>query len=220
MTIRVFLLDDHEIVRRGVRELLEAYDDIEVVGEAATAAEGMARIPAVKPDVAVVDMRLPDGNGVEVCREVRSRDESIHCLILTSFSDDEALFDSIMAGAAGYLLKQIKGTDLVDAVRRVALGQSLLDPNVTARVLERLRKGPEVDERLARLTDQERKILDLIAEGMTNRQIGERMFLAEKTVKNYVSNLLSKLGMERRTEAAVFAARLPSKRRTDAPRDS
>jgi Response regulator containing a CheY-like receiver domain and an HTH DNA-binding domain len=220
MTVRIFLLDDHEIVRRGVRELLEAHDDLEVVGEAATAHEGMTRIPAVKPDVAVVDMRLPDGNGVEVCREVRSRDASIQCLILTSFADDEALFDSIMAGAAGYLLKQIKGTDLVDAIRRVASGQSLLDPNVTARVLERLRKGPEEDERLARLTDQERKILDLIAEGMTNRQIGERLFLAEKTVKNYVSNLLSKLGMERRTEAAVFAARLPTKRRTDAPPDS
>jgi DNA-binding NarL/FixJ family response regulator len=220
MTVRVFLLDDHEIVRRGVRELLEANDDIEVVGEAGTAEEGMARIPAVKPDVAVVDMRLPDGNGVEVCREVRSRDESIQCLILTSFADDEALFDSIMAGAAGYLLKQIKGTDLVDAIRRVATGQSLLDPNVTARVLERLRKGPEEDERLARLTEQERKILDLIAEGLTNRQIGERMFLAEKTVKNYVSNLLSKLGMERRTEAAVFAAKLASKTRPDASRDS
>jgi len=220
MTVRVFLLDDHEIVRRGVRELLEANDDIEVVGEAGTAEEGMARIPAVKPDVAVVDMRLPDGNGVEVCREVRSRDESIQCLILTSFADDEALFDSIMAGAAGYLLKQIKGTDLVDAIRRVATGQSLLDPNVTARVLERLRKGPEEDERLARLTEQERKILDLIAEGLTNRQIGERMFLAEKTVKNYVSNLLSKLGMERRTEAAVFAAKLASKTGPDASRDS
>jgi two-component system, NarL family, response regulator DevR len=213
MTVRVFLLDDHEIVRRGVRELLEANDDIEVVGEAGTAEEGMARIPAVRPDVAVVDMRLPDGNGVEVCREVRSRDESIQCLILTSFADDEALFDSIMAGAAGYLLKQINGTDLVDAVRRVASGQSLLDPNVTARVLERLRKGPEEDERLARLTEQERKILDLIAEGLTNRQIGERMFLAEKTVKNYVSNLLAKLGMERRTEAAVFAAKLAPKRK-------
>jgi DNA-binding NarL/FixJ family response regulator len=220
VSVRVFLLDDHEIVRRGVRELLESNDDIEVVGEAGTAEEGMARIPAVKPDVAVVDMRLPDGNGVEVCREVRSRDESIQCLILTSFADDEALFDSIMAGAAGYLLKQIKGTDLVDAIRRVATGQSLLDPNVTTRVLERLRKGPEEDERLARLTEQERKILDLIAEGLTNRQIGERMFLAEKTVKNYVSNLLAKLGMERRTEAAVFAAKLTPKRRTDAPPDS
>ena len=217
MSIRVFLLDDHEIVRRGVRELLEAQDDLEVVGEAATAQEGVARIPATKPDVAIVDMRLPDGNGVEVCRELRSIDGSIQCVILTSFSDDEALFDSIMAGAAGYLLKQIKGTDLVDAVRRVASGQSLLDPGVTARVLERLRTGPEEDPRLARLTDQERKILDLIAEGLTNRQIGERLFLAEKTVKNYVSNLLSKLGMERRTEAAVFAAKLSTKRKDDTP---
>jgi two-component system response regulator DevR len=214
MSIRVFLLDDHEIVRRGVRELLEAQDDIEVVGEAATAAEGVSRIPPAHPDVAIVDMRLPDGNGVEVCREVRSIDGSIQCLILTSFSDDEALFDSIMAGAAGYLLKQIKGTDLVDAVRRVASGQSLLDPSVTARVLERLRTGPEEDPRLARLTDQERKILDLIAEGLTNRLIGERLFLAEKTVKNYVSNLLAKLGMERRTEAAVFATKLASARKS------
>jgi two-component system, NarL family, response regulator DevR len=212
MGIRVFLVDDHEIVRRGVCELLEGQDDMEVVGEAGTAEEGVSRIPAAKPDVAIVDMRLPDGNGVEVCREVRSLDSSIQCLILTSFSDDEALFDSIMAGAAGYLLKQIKGTDLVDAVRRVAAGQSLLDPGVTARVLERLRTGPEEDPRLARLTEQERKILDLIAEGLTNRGIGERLFLAEKTVKNYVSNLLAKLGMERRTEAAVFAAKLSAKR--------
>ena len=217
MSIRVFLLDDHEIVRRGVRDLLEVHDDLEVVGEAATAEEGVARIPAAKPDVAIVDMRLPDGNGVEVCREVRSIDSGIQCLILTSFSDDEALFDSIMAGAAGYLLKQIKGSDLVDAVRRVAAGQSLLDPSVTARVLERLRTGPKEDPRLARLTDQERKILDLIAEGLTNRQIGDRLFLAEKTVKNYVSNLLAKLGMERRTEAAVFATKLAAKRNIGAP---
>jgi two-component system, NarL family, response regulator DevR len=217
MAIRVFLVDDHEIVRRGVRELLEAQDDLKVVGEAGTAGEAVARIPAIKPDVAIVDMRLPDGNGVEVCRDVRSIDGAIQCVILTSFSDDEALFDSIMAGAAGYLLKQIKGMDLVDAVRRVAAGQSLLDPSVTARVLERLRSGPEEDPRLARLTDQERKILDLIAEGLTNRQIGERLFLAEKTVKNYVSNLLSKLGMERRTEAAVFATKLASKRKADSP---
>ena len=208
MTIRVFLLDDHEVVRRGVRELLEVEDDLEVVGEASTAEEALARIPATNPDVAVVDMRLPDGNGVEVCREVRSNNPSVQCVVLTSFADDEALFDSIMAGAAGYLLKQIKGNDLVDAIRRVASGQSLLDPSVTERVLERLRNGPVQDERLARLTDQERRILDLIAEGLTNLHIGERMFLAEKTVKNYVSNLLAKLGMERRTEAAVFAARL------------
>jgi two-component system, NarL family, response regulator DevR len=213
MTIRVFLVDDHEIVRRGVRELLEAQADFEIVGEAATAAEALSRIPPTNPDVAVLDMRLPDGNGVEVCREIRSRDPRIQCLILTSFSDDEALFDAIMAGAAGYLLKQIKGTDLVDAVRRVAAGQSLLDPEVTNQVLERLRKGPEEDERLSRLTDQERRILDLIAEGMTNRQIAEHMFLAEKTVKNYVSNVLAKLGMDRRTEAAVYAARAEDRKK-------
>ncbi|HEX5614519.1 MAG TPA: response regulator transcription factor [Acidimicrobiia bacterium] len=214
MGVRVFLLDDHEVVRRGVRDLLEAQADFEVVGEASTAEEGLSRIPPTQPDVAIIDMRLPDGNGVEVCREVRSRDPRIQCLILTSFADDEALFDAIMAGAAGYLLKQIKGNDLVDAIRRVAAGQSLLDPEVTARVLERLRKGPEEDERLARLTEQERKILDLIAEGLTNRQIAERIFLAEKTVKNYVSNLLAKLGMERRTEAAVFAARLQDRKKS------
>ena len=208
MTVRVFLLDDHEIVRRGVRELLEVEPDLEVVGEAGTAQEALIRIPDTAPDVAIIDMRLPDGNGVEVCREIRSGNPGTQCVVLTSFADDEALFDSIMAGAAGYLLKQIKGNDLVDAVRRVAAGQSLLDPSVTERVLDRLRNGPVQDERLARLTDQERKILDLIAEGLTNRQIGERMFLAEKTVKNYVSNLLAKLGMERRTEAAVFATRL------------
>ncbi len=217
MGVRVFLLDDHEVVRRGVRELLEVEDDLEVVGEAGTAEEALARIPVTSPDVAIIDMRLPDGNGVEVCREVRSRNPQVQCVVLTSFADDEALFDSIMAGAAGYLLKQIKGTDLVDAIRRVAAGQSLLDPSVTERVLERLRKGPEQDERLARLTEQERKILDLIAEGLTNRQIGERMFLAEKTVKNYVSNLLAKLGMERRTEAAVFAARLERPDRPEEP---
>ena len=207
-SIGVFLLDDHEIVRRGLRELLEAEADIEVVGEAGTAEEALARIPPTNPRVAVLDVRLPDGNGVEVCREVRSRDPEIQCVMLTSFSDDEALFQAIMAGAAGYLLKQVKGTDLVDAVRRVAAGQSLLDPQVTARVLERLRTPPEVDERVARLTDQERRILDLIADGLTNRQIAESVHLAEKTVKNYVSNLLAKLGMERRTQAAVFAAGL------------
>lgn len=214
MTIRVFLLDDHEVVRRGLRDLLEAQEDFEVVGEASTAEEALARVGPTRPDVAIVDMRLPDGNGVEVCREVRSREPGVQCLILTSFADDEALFDAIMAGAAGYLLKQIKGNDLVEAIRRVAAGQSLLDPEVTTRVLERLRRGPEEDERLARLTEQERRILDLIAEGLTNRQIAERIFLAEKTVKNYVSNLLAKLGMERRTEAAVFAARLADRRKT------
>jgi DNA-binding NarL/FixJ family response regulator len=214
VTVRVFLLDDHEVVRRGVRELLEIEDDMTVVGEAGTAHDALARIPAARPDVAIIDMRLPDGDGVEVCRDVRSRHPEVQCVVLTSFADDEALFDSIMAGAAGYLLKQINGTDLVDAVRRVASGQSLLDPSLTARVLERLRNGPPEDERMASLTERERSILDLIAEGLTNRQIGERLFLAEKTVKNYVSNLLAKLGMERRTEAAVFAARLKADKRT------
>ncbi len=212
MTVRVFLVDDHEVVRRGVRSLIDNESDLLVVGEAGSASEALVRIPPTKPDVAIIDVRLPDGNGVEVCREIRSRHPEIKCLILTSFADDEALFDAIMAGADGYLLKQIKENDLVDAVRRVASGQSLLDPQVTARVLERLRRPPAEDERLAALTDQERKILDLIAEGLTNRQIGERIFLAEKTVKNYVSNLLAKLGMERRTEAAVFAARLKDRR--------
>ncbi len=206
--IRVFLLDDHEIVRRGVRDVLEGSGLIEVVGEAGTAAEAISRIPPTRPDVAVLDVRLPDGDGVTVCRDVRSRHPEIQCLMLTSFSDDEAIFQAIMAGAAGYLLKQIKGPDIVDAIVRVSKGQSLLDPLVTARVLERLRQPPEEDERLAALTGQERKVLDLIAEGLTNRQIGERIHLAEKTVKNYVSNLLTKLGMERRTQAAVYAAGL------------
>jgi DNA-binding NarL/FixJ family response regulator len=208
MTVRVFLLDDHEIVRRGVRQLLEDSGEILVVGEAATASEALSRIPPTRPNVAVLDVRLPDGNGIEVCREVRSRHPEIQCLMLTSFSDDEALFQAIVAGAAGYLLKQLKGTDIVDAVRRVAQGQSLLDPALTRRVLERLREPPEEDERLARLTPQERRILALIADGLTNRQIAEEVHLAEKTVKNYVSNLLAKLGMERRTQAAVFVARL------------
>jgi two-component system, NarL family, response regulator DevR len=204
--IRVFLLDDHELVRRGLRELLGQEPDMEVVGEAGTAAEAVSRIPPTRPHVGLLDLRLPDGNGVEVCREVRSRHPEINFIMLTSFSDDEAVLDAIMAGAAGYLLKQIKGNDLVSAIRRVAEGQSLLDPTVTARVLERLRGGEE--EGVANLTEQERRILDLIAEGCTNRQIAERMYLAEKTVKNYVSNLLAKLGMSRRTEAAVYAARL------------
>ena len=206
--VRVFLLDDHEIVRRGVKELLEADGDLEVVGEAATAAEALARIPPTRPDVGVLDVRLPDGDGVQVCREIRSAHPEIQCLMLTSFADDEALFQAIMAGASGYVLKQIKGADVVEAVRAVASGRSLLDPSVTARVLERLRSGSEEDELLARLSPQERNILRLIADGLTNRQIAEQVHLAEKTVKNYVSNLLSKLGMERRTQAAVYAARL------------
>jgi two-component system response regulator DevR len=213
VTVRVFLLDDHEVVRQGLRGLIEVEDDLIVIGEAGTAKEALDRIPATRPDIAVLDVRLPDGDGVEVCREVRSRLPEVQCLMLTSFADDEALFSAIMAGASGYVLKQIRGTDLVDAIRRVAAGESLLDPAVTARVLERLRAEPKEDEGLARLSEQERKILDLIAEGCTNRQIAESIFLAEKTVKNYVSSLLSKLGMERRTEAAVYAARLAERRR-------
>jgi two-component system, NarL family, response regulator DevR len=209
---RVFLLDDHEIVRRGLRELLESEDDLEVVGEASTAEEALARIPATRPDVAVLDVRLPDGNGVEVCRDIRSSHPEIQCLMLTSYADDEALFDAIMAGAAGYVLKQVRAAELVEGIRRVANGQSLLDPTVTRRVLERLRAAPEEDERFSGLTDQEKKILALLAEGMTNRQIAEQLFLAEKTVKNYVSNLLAKMGMQRRTEAAVYAARLAERR--------
>jgi len=208
VSVRVFLLDDHEIVRTGLRALLEATDDIIVVGEAGTVAEALSRIPPTRPDVAILDVRLPDGSGVDVCREVRSHHPEISCVMLTSYADDEALFAAIMAGAAGYVLKQVEGTNLVEDVRRVAAGQSLLDPMVTERVLTRLRKGPDEDPRLASLTPQERRILDLIAEGKTNRQIADTLYLAEKTVKNYVSNVLSKLGMERRTQAATYAARL------------
>ena len=203
--IRVFLLDDHEVVRRGVRDMLETEADITVVGEGSTAAEALARIPAVRPQVAVLDVRLPDGDGVTVCREIRSRMPEVSCLMLTSFADDDALFDAILAGASGYVLKQIRGSDLIGAVRTVASGQSLLDPRTTARVMERLRDQATRKDPLAGLSEQERRILELIGEGLTNRQIGERMHLAEKTVKNYVSNLLAKLGMERRTQAAVFA---------------
>ena len=206
--VPVFLLDDHEVVRQGVRALLESTGQIAVVGEASLAEEALARVRAVRPRVAILDVRLPDGNGVEVCREIRSELPDVYCLMLTSYSDDEALFEAIMAGASGYVLKQIRGNELLQAVLRVAEGESLLDPAVTGRVLRRLREPSEEDERLARLTEQERRILDLIAEGCTNRQIGQRLHLAEKTVKNYVSNMLTKLGMERRTEAAVFAARL------------
>jgi DNA-binding NarL/FixJ family response regulator len=204
--IRVFLLDDHEIVRRGVQELLEAEPDIEVIGEASNAAEALARVPALRPDVAVLDVRLPDGDGVSVCRELRSQMPDLACLMLTSFADDEALFDAIMAGAAGYVLKQIRGSDLTGAIRTVAKGQSLLDPRATAKVMERLRSNASRKDPLEGLTERERDILALIGQGLTNRQIGEHMHLAEKTVKNYVSNLLAKLGMERRTQAAVFSA--------------
>src|SRR5215813_8817453 len=206
--ISVFLLDDHEIVRRGVRELLEAEPDITVIGEAGTAASALARIPALKPDVAVLDVRLPDGDGVMVCRELRSMMPELACLMLTSFGDDEALFDAIMAGAAGYVLKQIRGTDLVGAIRTIAAGESLLDPEAARKVMRRMREQAQRSDPLSGLTDQERRILELIGEGLTNRQIGERMFLAEKTVKNYVSALFAKLGMERRAQAAAYAARI------------
>lgn len=207
-TIRVALVDDHEVVRQGLRALLETAPDMEIVVEAGTAAEAIARVPAVHPDVAVLDARLPDGSGIEVCREIRSVDPTIKVLVLTSYDDDEALFAAIMAGAAGYLLKQIKGTDLIAAVRLVATGASLIDPGLTARVLERIRSGPPQASELAQLTEQETRMLGFIAEGMTNRQIGEQMFLAEKTVKNYVSTILAKLGVERRTQAAVLASKL------------
>jgi DNA-binding NarL/FixJ family response regulator len=208
----VFLLDDHEVVRRGLREMFDAEDDLSVVGEAATAEEAMARVPAARPDVAVLDVRLPDGDGVEVCRDLRSALPDLKCLMLTSFADDEALFSAILAGASGYVLKQVKGADLISAVRRVATGGSLLDPALTRQVMDRLRGEKVEDERLARLTGQERNILELIADGKTNRQIADDLFLAEKTVKNYVSNLLSKMGFARRTEAAVYAARLAERK--------
>ena len=212
MSIRVFLLDDHEVVRRGLADLLGLEADMEVVGEAGTAADALHRVPAARPDVAVLDVRLPDGSGVEVCREIRSTLPDVRCLMLTSYADDEALFDAIMAGASGYVLKEIRGNDLVDAIRQVAAGKSLLDPIATQRVLERLRDGEKHDDRLDALTDQEKRILDLIGEGLTNRQIGERLHLAEKTVKNYVSSLLAKLGMERRTQAAAYAARMAAEK--------
>jgi len=208
--IRVFLLDDHEVVRQGLRTFLEASGDIEVVGESALASEAIARIPALRPRVAILDARLPDGSGIDVCREVRAVDPNIRALILTSYDDDEALFAAIMAGASGYILKEATGQDLIGAVHHVAAGHSLIDPLMTERVLDRVRKGPETAPELANLTEQEIKLLELVAEGLTNRQIGERMFLAEKTVKNYVSTMLQKLGLERRTQAAVLASRLLS----------
>jgi len=203
--IRVFLLDDHEVVRRGIKDLLEGEGDIVVVGESGLAQEAARRIPALRPDVAILDGRLPDGTGIDVCREIRSQDPTINALILTSYDDDDALFSAIMAGASGYVLKQIRGTDLIDTVRRVAAGQSMLDPAVTAQVLDRLRSGPKSDPALDQLTAQELKILELIAQGMTNRQIAGSLFLAEKTVKNYVSSMLAKLNLESRTQAAIFA---------------
>ncbi|WP_299954435.1 response regulator transcription factor [uncultured Modestobacter sp.] len=207
-TIRVFLLDDHEIVRRGVADVLETDPGIVVVGEAKNAAEALARVPALRPDVAVLDVRLPDGDGVSVCRELRSSMPDLKVVMLTSYSDDEALFEAIMAGASGYLLKQILGQDLVAGVRTVAAGGSLLDPTAAAAVMQRMRRSAEPTGPLAKLSEQERTVLELIGEGLTNRQIGERMFLAEKTIKNYVSHLLAKLGLERRTQAAILATEL------------
>ena len=206
--IRVFLLDDHEIVRRGIADVLEEQPGIVVVGEAATAGEALRRIPAARPHVAVLDARLPDGSGIDVCRDIRSSAPEVRCLILTSYDDNDALFAAVMAGAAGYLLKEVRGTSLIEAVRQVAAGKSLLDPAVTGRLLSRLREGAPQDARLASLTDREREILGLITDGMTNKQIGERLFLAEKTVKNYVSGLLAKLGMQRRTQAAVYGSEI------------
>jgi len=212
VTTRVFVLDDHEVVRRGLRELFDAEEDLSVVGEADTAEQAISRVPLTRPHVAVLDVRLPDGDGIEVCRDLRSAMPELKCLMLTSYADDEALFSAILAGASGYVLKQIKGSDLVSAVRRVAAGESLLDPSLTRQVMERLRGEKVEDERLSRLTEQERNLLELIVEGKTNRQIADKMFLAEKTVKNYVSNVLSKMGFARRTEAAVYAARLSERK--------
>jgi len=206
--IRVFIVDDHELVRRGLIDLLTTTDDLIIVGEAATAGEALRRIPAAAPDVALLDARLPDGNGIDVCREIRSSHENVRCLILTSYDDDEALYAAVMAGASGYLLKQIGGNSLIDGIRQVAAGRSLLDPAVTQKLLDRLRHPVEPDPVAGSLTAREREILDLIADGCTNRQIGERLFIAEKTVKNYVSGLLTKLGMQRRTQAAVYGASL------------
>ena len=212
-SLRVVLVDDHEVVREGLRALLDAEDGIEVVGEAGTVSDAVRRVGYESPDVVVLDVRLPDGSGIEACREIRARWPEVRVLMLTSFADDEALFSSIMAGASGYVLKQIKGSDLISSVQRVGRGESLLDPEMTERVFRRIRGEEPDDPLLARLSNQERKILDLIAEGLTNREIAERMFLAEKTVKNYVSNVLAKLDMSRRSEAAAYAARLEAQRR-------
>jgi two-component system response regulator DevR len=204
--IRIFLLDDHEVVRRGIAELLAAVPGFEVVGEAATVQDTLPRVLASKPDVAVLDARLPDGSGIDACRDIRSALPSTYCLILTSYDDQDAVLASVLAGASGYVLKEVRTSGLVDAIRQVALGRSLIDPGVIAKVMDRVRDGSPTDSRLASLSDREREVLGHISEGLTNRQIGEAMFLAEKTVKNYVSSLLSKLGMERRTQAAVFGA--------------
>ena len=207
-TITVFLVDDHEVVRRGVADMLNEEPDLEVIGQAANAAEAMARIPALRPDIAVLDIRLPDGNGVELCRDLRSKLPELNCLMLTSFTDEQAMLDAILAGAGGYVIKDIKGMELISAVRTVGMGRSLLDNRAAAALMTRLRANVAKPGPLAGLSEQERELLDLIGEGLTNRQIAERMFLAEKTVKNYVSRLLAKLGMQRRTQAAVLATQI------------
>jgi DNA-binding NarL/FixJ family response regulator len=212
MSIRIYVLDDHELVRTGLQTLLECEEDMEVVGQAATAQQGLEEICSLLPNVAILDVRLPDGSGIEVCREIRSRCPDIACLMLTSYADDEALFSAIMAGAAGYVLKEVGGSDLVGDIRRVSQGSSLIDANLSKEIFDRLRKNQTTEARLSSLSPQERKVLDLIALGRSNRQIAEEIFLAEKTVKNYVSSLLSKLGMQRRTEAGVYAAILAERR--------
>jgi DNA-binding NarL/FixJ family response regulator len=206
--LRVLLVDDHEVVRAGLKGLIDSHDDMEVVGEAGSAEEGLRRVGFDQPDVVVLDVRLPDRSGVEACRDIRSRFPEVKVLILTSFADEEALMAAILAGASGYVLKRVKATDLVESIRRVGAGESLLDPVMTERLFERLRSGPKDDPLLAKLSKQERTIVEYIADGMTNRQIAEKMFLAEKTVKNYVSNLLAKMGMSRRSEAAAYVARI------------
>jgi len=214
LSVRIFLLDDHEVVRQGIAEVLEGVEGFEIVGEAGTAAEAVPRILAARPDVAVLDMRLPDGSGIDVCREVRSVLPDTHCLILTSYDDQDAVLASVMAGASGYVRKEVRAAALIDAIRQAAMGRSLIDPALIVKVMQSAQQIPESNDQLASLTEREREVLDLIAEGLTNRQIGERMFLSDKTVKNYVSSLLNKLGMQRRTQAAVFVA----ERRQDGPR--
>lgn len=210
--LKVFLVDDHEMVRRGVADLLEEEDDLTVIGQAGFVAEALVRIPALRPDVAVLDIRLPDGNGVELCRELRSQLPDLRCLMLTSFTDEQAMMDAILAGAAGYVIKDIKGLDLVSAIRTVGAGRSLLDNRAAAALMTKLRATAEQPGPLALLTEQERAVLDRIGEGLTNRQIAEEMFLSEKTIKNYVSRLLNKLGMERRTQAAVLVTQIRDRR--------
>ena len=210
--VKVFLVDDHEVVRRGLIDLLGADPELDVVGEAGSVAEAMARIPAASPDVAVLDVRLPDGNGIELCRDLLSRMPELRCLILTSYTSDEAMLDAILAGASGYVVKDIKGMELARAVKEVGAGRSLLDNRAAAALMAKLRGAAEKSDPLSGLTDQERTLLSLLSEGLTNKQIADRMFLAEKTVKNYVSRLLAKLGMERRTQAAVFATELKRSR--------